>query len=54
MANWFNANTRLPVESTYWTTLTYCQYLFAIYSWATDLGEAPDTLEHIIFDSTSG
>jgi len=51
IAVWFNSNTRLRLDTNLWSSHQYLQYLFAMYSWATDLGESPDAVELIVFQA---
>ncbi len=49
VSGWLESNTGLRLDSNSWSHQGYGEYLFAMYSWAADLGEPPDTVEFIIF-----
>jgi len=49
IANWFAANTSLALREGELNPTKYGEYLFAMYSWASELGETPETIEWVIF-----
>ena len=51
VAVWFNTNTSLRLDANLWSSHQYGQYLYAMYSWAADLGEPPDAVEFIVFQA---
>jgi len=49
VATWLatNLNWRIPAGTE--NVTDYCRYLYAMYSWAADLGESPEDVEYVIF-----
>lgn len=49
VSDWLDANLNWRIAKGTEEVKYYCQYLYAMYSWAADLGESPEDTEVVIF-----